>query len=218
MLSFTEENYLKAIYRLSNGGVDPVLTNDLADSMKTKAASATDMVKRLATKKLIFYQKYHGANHSAKGKSDALIVIRKHRLWETFLVQKLDFTWDEVHEVAEQLEHIQSKTLIEKLDAFLGFPKTDPHGHPIPDATGKLKEVKQVNLSEFPAKKKCVVRAVKNGSPSFLQYLSKIGIRIGALLNIVDKIDFDGSLEISIDNKKRIFISREAAENLLVTE
>lgn len=218
MLSFTEENYLKAIYHLSHGGVDPVLTNDLADSMKTKAASATDMVKKLATKKLISYQKYYGANLTAKGKSDALIVIRKHRLWETFLVQKLDFTWDEVHEVAEQLEHIQSKTLIEKLDAFLGFPKTDPHGHPIPDSTGKIKEVKQVNLSEFPAKTKCVVRAVKNGSPSFLQYLSKIGIRIGVLLNIVDKIDFDGSLEISIDNKKRIFISREAAENLLVTE
>lgn len=218
MLSFTEENYLKAIYHLSNGGIDPVLTNDLADSMKTKAASATDMVKRLAGKKLISYQKYYGANLTPKGKSDALMVIRKHRLWETFLVQKLDFTWDEVHEVAEQLEHIQSKTLIEKLDAFLGFPKTDPHGHAIPDATGKVKELKQVNLSEFPAKKKCVVRAVKNGSPSFLQYLSKIGIRIGALLNIVDKIDFDGSLEISIDNKKRIFISREAAENLLVTE
>jgi DtxR family Mn-dependent transcriptional regulator len=176
------------------------------------------MVKKLAAKKLISYQKYYGANLTPKGKSDALIVIRKHRLWETFLVQKLDFTWDEVHEVAEQLEHIQSKTLIEKLDAFLGFPKTDPHGHPIPDSTGKIKEMKQVNLSEFPAKTKCVVRAVKNGSPSFLQYLSKIGIRIGALLNIVDKIDFDGSLEISIDNKKRIFISREAAENLLVTE
>jgi DtxR family Mn-dependent transcriptional regulator len=218
MLSFTEENYLKAIYHLSNGGINPVLTNDLADSMKTKAASVTDMIKKLADKKLISYQKYYGANLTTKGKSNALMVIRKHRLWETFLVQKLDFAWDEVHEVAEQLEHIQSKTLIEKLDAFLGFPKTDPHGHPIPDASGKIKEVKQVNLSEFPTNKKCVVRAVKNGSPSFLQYLSKIGIRIGALLNILDKIDFDGSLEISIDSKKRIFISREAAENLLVTE
>jgi DtxR family Mn-dependent transcriptional regulator len=218
MLSFTEENYLKAIYHLSNAGTTPVLTNDLADTMKTKAASATDMVKRLAAKKLISYQKYYGALLTAKGKSDALIVIRKHRLWETFLVQKLDFTWDEVHEVAEQLEHIQSKTLIEKLDAFLGFPKTDPHGHPIPDASGKIKEMKQMHLSEFPLQKKCVVRAVKNGSPSFLQYLSKIGIRIGVLLNIVDKVDFDGSLEVSIENKKKIFISREAAENLLVTE
>ncbi len=218
MLSFTEENYLKAIYRLSGAGVNPVLTNDLADSMKTKPASATDMVKKLAGKKLISYQKYYGANLTSKGKTDALMVIRKHRLWETFLVQKLSFSWDEVHEVAEQLEHIQSQTLIEKLDAFLGFPKTDPHGHPIPDANGKIKELKQVQLSAFPIRKKCVVRAVKNGSPSFLQYLSKIGIRIGVMLSITEKVEFDGSTEISIDNKKRIFISREAAENLLVTE
>src|ERR1041385_5389635 len=218
MLSFTEENYLKAIYRLSGAGTSPVLTNDLADSMKTKPASATDMVKKLAVKKLISYQKYYGANLTSKGKTDALMVIRKHRLWETFLVQKLNFSWDEVHEVAEQLEHIQSKTLIEKLDTFLGYPKTDPHGHPIPDSNGKIKEVKQVRLSEFPIRKKCVVRAVKNGSPSFLQYLSKIGIRIGVMLSINEKLEFDGSTEISIDNKKKIFISREAAENLLVTE
>jgi DtxR family Mn-dependent transcriptional regulator len=186
--------------------------------MKTKPASATDMVKKLAGKKLISYQKYYGANLTTKGKTDALMVIRKHRLWETFLVQKLSFSWDEVHEVAEQLEHIHSKTLIEKLDTFLGFPKTDPHGHPIPDSTGRIKEVKQVRLGDFPVRKKCVVRAVKNGSPSFLQYLSKIGVHIGAMLIISDKVDFDGSLEITIDNKKRIFISREAAENLLVTE
>jgi DtxR family Mn-dependent transcriptional regulator len=218
MLSFTEENYLKTIYHLSDAGVNPVLTNDLADSMNTKAASATDMVKKLAAKKLISYQKYYGANLTLKGKADALMVIRKHRLWETFLVQKLSFSWDEVHEVAEQLEHIHSKTLIEKLDTFLGFPKTDPHGHPIPDPSGKIKEVKQVHLSEFPIRKKCVVRAVKNGSPSFLQYLSKIGIHIGVMLVISAKVDFDGSLEITIDNRKKIFISREAAENLLVTE
>ena len=218
MLSFTEENYLKAIYRLSGAGVNPVLTNDLADAMKTKPASATDMVKKLATKKLISYQRYYGANLTSKGKSEALMVIRKHRLWETFLVQKLNFSWDEVHEVAEQLEHIQSKTLIEKLDTFLGFPKTDPHGHPIPDASGKIKEVKQVPLSEFPVRKKSVVRAVKNGSPTFLQYLSKIGIHIGVMLSITEKEEFDGSVEISIANKKKIFISREAAENLLVTE
>ncbi|GHN01836.1 iron-dependent repressor [Cytophagales bacterium WSM2-2] len=218
MLSYTEENYLKAIYHLSEAGSKPVLTNDLADSMKTKPASATDMVKKLAAKKLISYQKYYGANLTAKGKTDALIVIRKHRLWETFLVQKLSFNWDEVHEVAEQLEHIQSPLLIEKLDKFLEFPKVDPHGHPIPDKTGKIKEMKQVNLSEFSVNKKCTVSAVKNGSPSFLQYLSKIGIYIGAMLCIVDKVDFDGSIEISIDNKKKAFISREAAENLLVTE
>src|SRR5258706_12296001 len=199
MPSFTEENYLKAIYHISEAGTKPVLTNNLAETMHTKPASATDMVKKLALKKFISYEKYYGANLTTKGKSEALAVIRKHRLWETFLVEKLGFAWHEVHEVAEQLEHIQSKLLIEKLDAFLGFPKTDPHGHPIPNASGKIKEVKQVHLSEFPVGKTCVVRAVKNGTPSFLQYLSKFGIHIGVMLNIVDKIDFDGSLEVTMN-------------------
>jgi len=218
MPSFAEENYLKAIYRLSEEGANSVLTNDLAEAMNTKAASATDMVKKLATKKFISYKKYYGASLTAKGKAEALTVIRKHRLWETFLVKQLGFTWDEVHEVAEQLEHIQSKRLIEKLDEFLEYPKTDPHGDPIPDASGKIFKVKQVHLSELPVQKKCSVCAVKNGSPSFLQYLSKIGIGIGVILTITDKVDFDGSIEISVDNKKRIFISKEASENLLVTE
>jgi len=218
MPSFAEENYLKAIYRLSEEGANAVLTNDLAEAMSTKAASATDMVKKLAAKKFISYKKYYGVSLTTKGKAEALTVIRKHRLWETFLVKQLGFAWDEVHEVAEQLEHIQSKRLIEKLDEFLDYPKTDPHGDPIPDATGKIVKVKQVYLSEFPVQKKCSVCAVKNGSPSFLQYLSKIGIGIGVILTITDRVDFDGSLEISIDNKKRIFISKEASENLLVTE
>jgi len=217
MPSLTEENYLKAIYRLSEEGANSVLTNDLAEAMNTKAASATDMVKKLAAKKFISYKKYYGASLTAKGKAEALTVIRKHRLWETFLVKQLGFAWDEVHEVAEQLEHIQSKRLIEKLDEFLEYPKTDPHGDPIPDSTGKIIKVKQVHLSEFPVQTKCSVCAVKNGSPSFLQYLSKIGIGIGTILTILDKVDFDGSLEISINNKKRIFISNEASENLLVT-
>jgi DtxR family Mn-dependent transcriptional regulator len=217
MLSFTEENYLKTIYHLSEGGAKAVLTNEIADSMSTKAASVTDMIKRLSTKSLISYEKYYGVKLLKQGKADALQIIRKHRLWETFLVSKLGFSWDEVHDVAEQLEHIQSVLLIEKLDEFLGYPTVDPHGHPIPDPTGKIKEVKQVPLSEFPSNKKCIVRAVRNGSPSFLQYLSKIGIYIDATLSIVDKVEFDGSLEVTIDNKKRIFISREAAENLLVT-
>lgn len=218
MPSLTEENYLKAIYHLSEGGTKPVLTNDLAEAMKTKAASATDMVKKLALKKFISYEKYYGANLTAKGKLEALMVIRKHRLWETFLVEKLGFAWDQVHEVAEQLEHIQSKSLIQKLDEFLGYPSVDPHGDPIPNEHGKIKETKQVHLSDFRAHKKCVVCAVKDGSPSFLQYLSKIGIYIGAILNIVDKVEFDGSIEISIDHKRKVFISREVAANLLVTE
>src|SRR6187399_1233365 len=128
MLSLTEENYLKAIYHLSDGGSKAVLTNELAEAMNTKAASVTDMIKKLSQKQLITYEKYYGVNVTGTGKAEALQVIRKHRLWETFLVQKLAFSWDEVHEVAEQLEHIHSIPLIDKLDEFLGFPKTDPHG------------------------------------------------------------------------------------------
>lgn len=218
MLSFTEENYLKAIYRLSEGGMKAVLTNEIAESMSTKAASVTDMIKKLSNKNLISYEKYYGAKITRQGKSEALSVIRKHRLWETFLVEKLNFSWDEVHDVAEQLEHIQSPLLIEKLDEFLGYPTADPHGHPIPDKDGKIQTPKLVPLSETALDKKAVIRSVKDGSPSFLQYLSKIGIYIGARIVILDKIEFDGSLEVQIDNKSRVFISRHAAENLLVNE
>lgn len=218
MLSFTEENYLKAIYRLAEGGSKGVTTNEIADSMNTKAASVTDMVKKLSTKELISYEPYYGVKITKQGKAEALMIIRKHRLWETFLVNKLNFNWDEVHNVAEQLEHIQSPLLIEKLDEFLGFPTADPHGHPIPDKNGKIQNIRQVPLSEASLNKKIVVRSVTNGSPLFLQYLSKIGVYIGVTIAILEKIDFDGSLEVLIDNKKKIFISRDAAQNLLVTE
>ena len=215
-LSFTEENYLKAIYRLSEGGSKAVLTNELADLLSTKAASVTDMIKKLSIKSLIEYEKYHGVKITKQGKAEALMVVRKHRLWETFLVEKLQFTWDEVHEIAEQLEHIQSNLLIEKLDEFLGYPTADPHGHPIPDKNGKLQMIRQVPLSE--TTKKSIVRSVRDGSPSFLQYLSKIGVYIGATIAILERVEFDGSLEILIDGKKKVFISRDAAQNLLVTE
>jgi len=217
-LSLVEENYLKAIYHLSAAGKSPVSTNALADNMNNKAASVTDMMKRLSSKGVISYEKYHGVNISEKGKDAALKVIRKHRLWETFLVEKLNFNWDEVHDVAEQLEHIQSTLLIEKLDAFLGYPKADPHGHPIPDRNGKIHDVKQIPLSVFAINKNGVVRSVQDASPTFLQYLSKIGVHIGASIRILEKIEFDGSLEVMIDNTKKVFISREAAENLLIAD
>lgn len=217
MLSHTEENYLKAIYRLSDGGAKAVLTNEIAESLRTKAASVTDMIKKLSNKNLIAYEKYYGAKITKHGKSQALSIIRKHRLWETFLVEKLQFSWAEVHEVAEQLEHIQSPLLIEKLDEFLGYPTADPHGHPIPDKDGKVQSLNLVPLTESPLNKKVVLRSVKDGSPAFLQYLSKIGIYIGAKILIADRIEFDGSLEVVIDNKHRVFISRDAGQNLLVS-
>ncbi|HEU5292907.1 MAG TPA: metal-dependent transcriptional regulator [Cyclobacteriaceae bacterium] len=217
MLSYTEENYLKAIYHLSEGGEKAVSTNELADAMNTKPASVTDMIKKLSVKKLIAYEKYYGVTITKQGKADALAIIRKHRLWETFLVEKLKFNWDQVHDVAEQLEHIQSPLLIEKLDEFLGHPVADPHGHAIPDKNGKIHVAQQIPLGEINANKTATVSAVKRGSPSFLQYLSKIGVYIGAHVAILEKTEFDGSVEILIDKKKKAFISKEAALNILVS-
>jgi DtxR family Mn-dependent transcriptional regulator len=217
MLSFTEENYLKAIYHLSDGGTKAVLTNEIAEAMETKPASVTDMVKRLASKNMITYERYYGVNVTKPGKSEALSIIRKHRLWETFLVEKLGFNWDEVHDVAEQLEHIQSPLLIQKLDEFLGFPSVDPHGDPIPDKHGKFHITRQIPIADSSGKK-TVVSAVKDSSPAFLQYLNKIGVYIGVSIQVLEKIEFDRSVEIMIDGKRKLYISKEASENILVTE
>jgi len=215
MLSFTEENYLKAIYHLSETGTNPVLTNDLAEAMKTKAASATDMVKRLATKKFIAYEKYYGANLTAKGKSEALMVIRKHRLWETFLVQKLGFSWDEVHEVAEQLEHIQSQRLIEKLDEFLGHPKTDPHGDPIPDSKGKLQQQHAIACDQLKEGKQGIIIAVKDSDSSLLKLLDKIGAKPGKKIKVLTRETYDESMEAILDGHK-VFLSKKVSKNILV--
>lgn len=218
MLSLAEENYLKTIYHLSDGGLKEVSTNAIADHLNTKAASVTDMIKKLNGKGLVTYKKYKGVNISEDGKPKALIVIRKHRLWEVFLVEKLKFHWDEVHEVAEQLEHISSPLLIKRLDEFLGYPKFDPHGDPIPDENGEFKFKPQVPLSETDINGMGILVAVKDTSSPFLKYLDKIGIYIGAKLKVQDKVEFDGSHEVLIDGKKTVFISREVSENLLITE
>lgn len=217
MLSLTEENYLKAIYHLSDGGSKSVLTNELAEAMNTKAASVTDMVKKLSAKEVISYEKYYGVNVTSKGKNEALMVIRKHRLWETFLVQKLGFSWDEVHEVAEQLEHINSARLIEKLDEFLGFPKVDPHGDPIPDHKGKLKVQPQVAIDQLPIGYQGKIAAVKDSDSNLLKYLDKIGAKPGTKIKIIGKEEYDESMEILIDDH-RIFISKEVSQNILVIE
>lgn len=217
MLSLTEENYLKAIYHLSDGGSKSVLTNELAEAMNTKAASVTDMVKKLSAKEVISYEKYYGVNVTPKGKNEALMVIRKHRLWETFLVQKLGFSWDEVHEVAEQLEHINSTRLIEKLDEYLGFPKVDPHGDPIPDHKGKLKVQPQIAIDQLPIGYLGKIAAVKDSDSNLLKYLEKIGAKPGTKIKILGKEDYDESMEILIDDN-RIFISKEVSQNILVIE
>ncbi|MBX2894184.1 MAG: metal-dependent transcriptional regulator [Cyclobacteriaceae bacterium] len=215
MLSLTEENYLKAIYHLSEGGSKAVLTNALAEAMSTKAASVTDMIKKLSAKEVITYEKYYGVNVTAKGKSEALMVIRKHRLWETFLVDKLGFAWDEVHEVAEQLEHISSPRLIEKLDEFLGYPKVDPHGDPIPDSKGKIKVQPLIPIDQLPVGFHGKVAAVKDSDSNLLKYLDKIGARPGIKIKVLGKEEYDESMEILI-NDHRVFISKAVSQNILV--
>jgi DtxR family Mn-dependent transcriptional regulator len=215
MISLTEENYLKTIFHLSREA-EQVSTNQIADILKTSAASVTEMIKRLSTKELVSYEKYHGVALTKTGRSLALAIVRKHRLWETFLVQKLGIAWDEVHEIAEQLEHIQSPLLVEKLDAFLDHPEQDPHGHPIPDKNGRVKEADEIPLSSVSEGNKINVTSVRKSTPSFLQYLDKLGIRIGTPLIIEEKTPFDGSLSVVIGGKKRVTISHDVSENILV--
>lgn len=215
MQSFTEENYLKAIYKLIEKEDDVVTTNAIAERTRTKAASVTDMLKKLADKKLINYQKYQGVTLTSKGEKIALSIIRKHRLWEMFLVEKLNFKWDEVHDVAEQLEHINSDKLVEQLDKFLCYPKVDPHGDPIPDAKGRLHVPKSHLLSKFNKNDVCVMTGVVDHTSGFLQYLDKAGIALGCEIKIKDVIEFDRSLQVVIDKANTVFISNDVAKNIL---
>ncbi|WP_448606329.1 metal-dependent transcriptional regulator [Paenimyroides ceti] len=215
MISHAEENYLKAIYHLSQSEENGVSTNAIANRMETKASSATEMVKKLSEKGYIDYQKYQGATLTQKGILAATMVIRKHRLWEVFLVEKLNFSWDEVHDVAEELEHIKSEKLINKLDAFLEFPTEDPHGDPIPNAEGKIVESAKMLLAEMNVGTLCICVGVKDTSVEFLQYLDRQKIALGTPLKIINKESFDHSLTLEI-HKKELIISEMVAKNIFV--
>jgi len=215
-LTFAEENYLKAIYHLSEGGKKGVSTNDVSAEMKTKPASVSDMLRKLGEKEVIEYRKYYGLHITEEGKKLALQTIRKHRLWEVFLVEKLKFSWDEVNEVADDLSHVKSKVLIQRLDEYLGFPKFDPHGDPIPDEYGDVRARPRQLLNELDLGSTGQIVAVKDSSPAFLRYLDKVGAYIGARIKVMDKTEFDGSVEILVDNKKSIFMSKDVAGNILV--
>ena len=215
MNSFTEENYLKSIYILIEQDGDAVSTNAIAEKVNTKAASVTDMLKKLSDKKLINYQKYQGVTLTTKGEKVALNIVRKHRLWEMFLVEKLNFKWDEVHDVAEQLEHINSEKLVEQIDKFLNYPKLDPHGDPIPDAKGKLQIQKSQLLSKFKKNESCIITGVVDHSPAFLRYLDKSGITLGNEIKIKELIEFDHSFQIAVNKSKSFFISNDVAKNIL---
>jgi DtxR family Mn-dependent transcriptional regulator len=214
-MTYSEENYIKVIYHLSLVSPKGINTNAIAGMIESKASSVTDMVKKLAEKDLVDYQKYQGVTLTLKGLHAAKMIVRKHRLWEVFLVEKLDFTWDEVHDLAEELEHIKSEKLINRLDEFLGFPKEDPHGDPIPDRYGQMIKVEKQLLSEISLNKKVMCLGVKDSSPSFLQYLDKHQISLGSEIEIINKEAFDMSLTIVMSGKK-ILISNKIASNLFV--
>jgi DtxR family transcriptional regulator, Mn-dependent transcriptional regulator len=215
MFTLSEENYLKAIYNLELDADKGVSTNAIAKKLETKASSVSDMVKKLSEKKVIVYKKYRGVKLTVLGKKTAANIVRKHRLWEVFLVEKLNFSWDEVHDVAEQLEHIKSPKLVNQLDSFLGFPSHDPHGDPIPDKDGDLKTIEKSLLSTLEKNETGVCVGVNDSSSEFLKFLDKKEITLGKHIIVLEKEDFDDSLSIQIDGKK-LSISNKIANNLYI--
>ncbi|MBT4960028.1 metal-dependent transcriptional regulator [Flavobacteriaceae bacterium] len=217
MLTFSEENHLKSIFHLSSDPELGVSTNSIADNLNTKASSVTEMLKKLSDKNLIVYKKYHGAQLTEKGRKTALNIIRKHRLWEVFLVDKLNFKWDEVHEIAEQLEHIQSKKLTNELDKFLNFPTKDPHGDPIPNPAGFIKFTSKLKLSDLNIGETGKFIGVKDSSSTFLKYLDKRQISLGCNIKVLHQEEFDQSLHVGLDDTN-LTISIKTASNLYITK
>lgn len=215
-LSFTEENYLKAIFKIFEISQKAASTNAISKEMQTTAASVTDMLKRLSKKQLIHHEKYKGVKLTASGKSVATSLIRKHRLWEVFLVEKLNFSWDEVHDIAEELEHINSAILIERLDHYLGHPKFDPHGDPIPDINGNFTFRKQVILSELEVGVKGIITGVQEHSTPFLQYLDQLQLGLGTQIQVLEKFDYDDSIKIKINESAEKTLTRKVVKNLFV--
>lgn len=214
-LSKSEENYLKSIYRLQHPAA-MVTTNSLAEALRTSAASVTDMLKKLRAKKLLEYKKYYGFRLNKEGIRLALQIIRRHRLWEYFLAAKLGMEWEKVHDIAEELEHVSSDDLIEKLDQYLGNPKTDPHGDPIPDKKGKITPIRQMPLIAFPLKQPAYVSSISNQTPAMMEMLNHYGIQIGSSVMIKKIFELDGSLQIKIARKPECIISGAAAGNIYV--
>lgn len=214
LLSQTEENYIKAIYQLHESEEGSVSTNAIAEILQTKPASVSDMIKKLATKELAVYKKYKGVKLSETGEKAALRIIRKHRLWEVFLVEKLKFQWDEVHEIAEQLEHIQSPLLISKLDEFLGFPTSDPHGDPIPSEEGIIISSPDKPLNKLSIKDAGIVTGVNDSSTLFLQHLNNIGIQLSTHIEVIDIMKYDLSMQIKIDQQHLLLVSEEVCKKI----
>lgn len=216
-VSVSKEDHLKAIFHLQQEqGL--VTTNALAAALRTRPASVTDMLKKLKEQKLLIYERYKGFKLTNEGKKAAVQIIRKHRLWEHFLVKKLQFGWDEVHEIAEELEHISSRELIDRLDAFLGFPETDPHGDPIPDSQGRIQVRRQLSLSELPLNKMAQVSGIASQTSEMLELLQYNHIGLGTRLEIRKKFPFDNSLEIKVRNRPPVTLSAQVAKNVMVKD
>ncbi len=217
-LSHTEENYLKALTHLTilDQNSLGVGTNDLSHKLGLKPATVNDMLKKLKEKKLVNYQKYGKITLTENGRKSGVEIIRKHRLWETFLCEKLEFSWDEVHEIAEQLEHIRSGKLVNRLDRFLDYPKFDPHGDPIPNEKGEIEFRQRKLLSELKVGDTCSLMAVKDNDPDFLKYVDKLGLSIGAAIEVMGIENYDNSMQILVNNSQ-FNISEKVAENLYVS-
>ncbi len=216
MYTLSEENYLKSIYRLSQQPNFKITPTAIAESLKNNPASVVDMIRKLTDKQLIEYDKKKGVKLTPVGLKDAVLIVRRHRLWEVFLLEKLGYHWDEIHDIAEELEHINDATLADRLDKFLGFPEYDPHGDPIPKANGKVPKPYSVTLADLKTGANCRVAAVKDTSSSFLQYLQKLDIGIGTNIKLLEKITYDNSLVISINDKESTTVSQKFGENILV--
>lgn len=214
-LTVAEENYVKAIYKLQDGAA-VVNTNAIAYELDTKPASVTDMAKKLKEKKLIDYEKYQGISLTADGRKMALQIVRRHRLWECFLVDKLSFSWDEVHELAEELEHVRSEKLISRLSEYLGNPTTDPHGDPIPDAQGKISKTRQLVPLDKATAKRLEVAGVSDQSSALLEFLHAKGIRLGTQIDVIERYEFDNSVEIKIRNQPAFTISEQVSKSIMV--
>ena len=215
MITRSEENYIKAILSINLEKNSIVSTNEIAKILETSAASVTEMIKKLQDKKLVIYEKYKGVKLSKAGRIKAFEILRKHRLWETFLVNKLDFSWGEVHDVAEQLEHIKSEKLIDKLDHLLNYPKYDPHGDPIPSKKGVFKFQERISIFEMDINEEGIIMGVSLDNKDFLDYLTKLKIRIGTKIKVIEQIKFDQSIKIEYDSKIE-HISKEISENILI--
>jgi DtxR family Mn-dependent transcriptional regulator len=218
MQTLSEENYLKIIYHLDKQGLKKISPTAIAEALNNNPASVVDMIKKLVEKKLLQYEKSKGVKLTEKGRNIAIQIVRKHRLWEAFLVEKLGYGWDEVHEIAEQLEHVQQQELADRLDKYLGFPQYDPHGDPIPKANGETALTFKTLLADLDVGKSCKVVAVKDTSASFLQYLKKLEIGIGSRITLLEKIPYDNSMVIMIGKNLKTTVSKIFAENLLVNE